>query len=224
LNKGLIEYLSSFFTATKLESLNQILCQRTKHLTVVLEDVYQPQNASAVIRSCDCFGIQDLYVIEHKNKYKINPRVAMGASKWVNVHRYSSLEMQNATSSCIHDLKQKGYQIVATSPHHQQCTPNTIDLSKPLAIFFGNEKEGLSDYVLSNADHYLCIPMYGFTESLNISVSAAVVMKSLYERLVQESQSWRLSEQEQEELKLQWMSSSLQHADVIIQEYYKTNA
>lgn len=221
MDKALIKYLKSFFTTSKLDIIEEVLSKRTNYLTVVIEDIYQSQNASAVVRSCDCFGIQNVYFVENKNKYHVNPRVTMGATKWVSVRRFTSSPQHNASSTCIEELKGKGYRIVATSPHDKQCTPHTIPIDKPLAVFFGNEKEGLSDYVMKQADAHLYIPMYGFTESLNISVSAAMVMKDLYERVVNESIEWQLSEEEKNELRLEWLSKSLRKSDYIIDDYYK---
>ncbi len=222
MDKSLILYLSSFFTPSKLGIIEDVLSKRTKYLTVVIEDIYQSQNASAVVRSCDCFGVQNVYFLENKNKYHINPRVTMGASKWVSVKRFASTPEQNASSTCIQELRSKGYRIVATSPHDKQCTPETISLDQPLAIFLGNEKEGLSDFVMKEADDHLYIPMYGFTESLNISVSAAMIMKTLYERLVRETTVWPLTEEDKNELRLEWLSKSLRKSDYIIEDYYKT--
>lgn len=225
LDKGLLSYLSSFFTSSKLALIEKVLSARTKHLAVVIEDIYQPHNASAVIRSCDCFGIQHVYFIENKNKYQVNPKITMGATKWVSIQRFTSTPADNATARCMEELKKKGYRIVATSPHHKHSTPETIALDQPLAVFFGNEKEGLSDYVLEGADDYIYVPMYGFTESLNISVSAAMVMKTLYERIIdpREKIDWQLQVEDKNELRLDWLRKSLKKSDYIIDDYYKNN-
>lgn len=226
MDKALASYLSSFFTPSKLALIEKVLDARTKFLTVVIEDIYQPHNASAVIRSCDCFGIQHVYFIENKNKYQVNPKITMGSTKWVSIQRFSSAPTQpHATASCLTALREKGYKIVATSPHHKHKTPETISLDQPLAVFFGNEKEGLSDYILQEADDYIYVPMYGFTESLNISVSAAMVMKSLYERIIdpKEKIDWQLSEEDKNELRLDWLRKNLKKSDYIIDDYYKNN-
>lgn len=145
----------------------------------------------------------------------------MGASKWVSAIRFDARQEKNASAMCIDELRQQGYSIVATSPHDKQCTPDSIPLDKPLAVFFGNEKEGLSDYVMQEADYHMSVPMYGFTESLNISVSAAMIMKTLYERIIKEVSGWQLSDEEKNELRLQWLSKSLRKSDYIIADYYK---
>ncbi|MDB5271636.1 MAG: rRNA methyltransferase [Chitinophagaceae bacterium] len=149
----------------------------------------------------------------------------MGATKWVSVQRFTPTPTDNATAQSIYALREKGYKIVATSPHHKTVTPANIPIDQPLALFFGNEKEGLSDYVIQHADHYMYLPMYGFTESLNISVSAAMIMKALYERITLEEEkiTWQLTDEDKNELRLDWLRKSLKKSDYIIDDYYKNH-
>ena len=190
LDNQLLEHLLSYLTERRKELFTEVSSKRTKHFTVVTEDVYQLHNTSAVMRSCDVFGIQDLHVIEEKLGKKIDREIAMGAQKWVNIHRHPS------TNECIDILKKEGYQIIATSPHNNSTELSEFDITKKSAFFFGKEKEGLSNTVLNNADGFLKIPMYGFTESLNISVSAAIIIQNLTERLRKSNIQWQLSEDE----------------------------
>ena len=173
--EALIDHFLKCITDERKAIFEELIQKRTKYLTVVLENIYQPLNASAVLRSCDCFGIQDVHVIENYNEFKPDREVAMGASNWLTVNRYDKNE--NNTLDCIQSLKNKGYRIVATSPHNSQTDLINYDLSKgKTALVFGTEVEGLSDVVLKNADEHLHIPMYGFTESFNLSVSAAICL------------------------------------------------
>ncbi|HEX8546590.1 MAG TPA: RNA methyltransferase, partial [Cytophagaceae bacterium] len=181
LEKQLLEHLLAFVTENKKNKMARALDSRTRHLSIIVEDVYQPHNASAVIRSCDCFGIQDLHIIENRNKYKLNPDVSLGSSKWVDIIRHNAGE--NNTLSCIKQLKEKGYKIIATTPHIRETPLESFDVSIKSAILLGNELEGLSQEAIDNADGYLTIPMVGFTESLNISVTAAICMHYLTLRL-----------------------------------------
>ncbi|HEX2616041.1 MAG TPA: RNA methyltransferase, partial [Flavobacteriales bacterium] len=176
--------------------------ERTRHVTVVLEDIYQSHNASAVVRTCDLLGIQDIHIVENRNKYTINPDVTLGSSKWTDMHRYKG-EADNSLA-CVRALQQKGYRIVATSPRADAVTPHTIPLDKPMAFCFGTELTGLSDAVMQHADTWLRIPMYGFTESYNISVSAAITLFTVMERLRASDVPWRLSEEQLNALKLEW--------------------
>ncbi len=188
-------------------------------MTIVLEDIFQPHNASAVLRTCDCFGIQDVHIIENRNKYEVNPDVALGSSKWLNLHKYN--DNGNNTQSCLSSLREKGYRIVATSPHKNDFAPENLPIDAKTALVFGTELEGLSPAALSLADDYVRIPMVGFTESLNISVSAAILMHTLTARLRNSEINWHLSEKEKDEILLQWFGCSINNAEKIIQECRK---
>ena len=216
-NKELLtEHIWSFITTNKKAVFNKVIEDRMRHVTVVLEDIYQPQNASAVLRSCDCFGIQDLHVIESRNTYKINPKIVMGASKWVDVHHHPT------TSSCIDSLKTKGYQIVATTPHTEDIDIYNFNPIQKSAVFFGTEMNGLSNEVLEKADVFIKIPMYGFTESFNISVAAALCLNQITHNLRQSEINWRFSPEEKQDLKLRWGKSCIRQPDIVEKEFLKT--
>lgn len=198
----LYDRLCAFITDNKRSLFDRIAPERTRHITCVLEDIYQAHNASAVVRTCDLLGIQDLHIIENRNKYTVNPDVTLGSSKWVDMHRWRG-ESDN-TMRCIKHLKDRGYAIVTTSPRALDTTPATIALDKPLAFCFGTELTGASDALLQHADIALRIPMHGFTESYNISVSAAITLYTVMERLRPSEVDWRLSDAELIALKLSW--------------------
>ena len=194
IRKKFLKYLESFITENKRTLFDKIITQRTKHITVALEDIYQSQNASAVLRTCVCFGIQDVHIIENKNTYSVNPDVALGATKWLNLKKYNQGE--NNTLACYHALREKGYRILATTPHKDDALLDELSLDTKVALVFGTELEGLSDVAIENADAYVKIPMYGFTESLNISVSAAITLHHLTEKLRNSKLDWQLKEEE----------------------------
>jgi tRNA (guanosine-2'-O-)-methyltransferase len=189
-------------TPNKQIMFDRIASNRTKHITVALENVYQEHNASAVLRSCDCFGIQELHVIEKDNQYKVQRDIALGAGRWVDMFNYN-LGSQ-PTLDCIRALKAKGYRIIATTPHTNDITINDLQLDTPIALVFGTERKGISDEIIAEADAFVKIPMYGFTESFNISVSAALALNVLRERLEKSEINWKLSLEEQVKLKLKW--------------------
>jgi tRNA (guanosine-2'-O-)-methyltransferase len=194
----------------KKEMFDRIASERTKHITVAIENVYQEHNASAVLRSCDCFGLQEMHVIEKDNQYKVQRDIALGAGRWVDMYNYN--QGNQVTKDCIDRLKSTGYTIVATTPH----TENTIydlDLSKPIALVFGTERRGISEEVEKMADTFVKIPMYGFTESFNISVSVAIILNSLRQRLEQSSFDWKLNKEEQTALKIKWCRKILNSGD-----------
>ncbi len=210
-----IEILKKYVTEHRWELFNKVLSYRTRYITVVLEDIYQPHNASAVLRTCDIFGIQDVHIIENRNKYTINPQVAVGAFKWLNLIKYNRLE--NNTLEAIKKLKSEGYRIVATTPHTNDTELSDFDLSKgKVALLFGSELPGLTDIALQNADEFLKIEMFGFTESFNISVSVAIILHHLVNKLHKSALNWQLTENEKQEILLQWLKKSVKKADEIL--------
>lgn len=210
----LLEHLESFLTDSRKEKFTKVLQQRTKHFTVATEDVYQLHNTSAVIRSCDVFGIQEVNIVEERNSKRIDREIAMGAQKWVDINRFHSVK------DCVLNLKAKGYQIVATTPHANDCELHEFDVTKKSCFFFGRETEGLSEEVLKVADCYLKIPMVGFTESLNISVSAAIILQHVTTKLKQSTINWQLTEEEILEKRLDWIRKTIKSHDEIVQRFY----
>ncbi|MBG49529.1 MAG: rRNA methyltransferase [Pseudozobellia sp.] len=210
----LLTYLEKFISEERKQRFLEILEERTKFFTVAIEDVYQLHNTSAVIRSCDIFGIQEAHVIENRFGKRLDKKIAMGAQKWVDVHRYET------TSKCIDNLKSKGYQIVATSPHYDSCLLNDFNIERKTAFIFGTEREGLSEEAISKSDEFLKIPMLGFTESLNISVSVAIILHQLSERLRDSTVDWGLTEEEKFEKRLDWTKKSIKSVDKIVQRYH----
>ena len=215
----LIRFLGDFVTPSRLERMERVLSLRTRYITVVLEDIYQSHNANAVLRSCECFGIQDVHIIENRYDYEVNPDVAMGSTKWLDLYRYN--QGSNNTLECLRSLRSKGYILVATSPHENDFSPATLPLDQPLALVFGTELEGLSPEALGMADAFLRIPMAGFTESFNISVSAAVCLYELSTRLRNSQFPWSLKEDEHDFLYLQWLKASIKSADSLIERFFE---
>ncbi len=207
--KELVEYLSRFVTPQKWEKLQKVAENRTRHLTVILEHLNQPLNMSAAIRSLEAFGIQDINVVDsHEFKSELNAGVAKGAQEWVTLNRYRGTE-GIAIQECVKQLRAKGYSIVATMPHIQGESPEKINITNKSAIVFGNEEFGVSKYIEDVADRFLTIPMYGFTESFNVSVTVAMCMHTLIERLRVLDIDWHLSDSERCELFYQWLKKSL---------------
>jgi len=214
----LLKHLETYLTDHRLQRFAKVLKQRTKHFTVATEDVYQLHNTSAVMRSCDVFGIQEVNIVEEVNSKSIDGEIAMGAQKWVDLNRYHSV------TNCITDLKAKGYQIVATTPHTEDCELYDFDVTKKSCFFFGRETEGLSDEVIKHADSFLKIPMVGFTESLNISVSAAIILQHATSKLKKSNIDWQLTETEILEKRLDWCKKTIKSYDDIVTRFYENNS
>lgn len=220
--REIIEMLEEYVTPNKIRVIEEVLAQRTRHLTVVLEDIYQDQNASAVIRTCDCFGIQDLYVTQDLHDYNINPNVVRGASKWVTLHKYE--REPESINKCYADLKNKGYRIVGTTPDPNSASIHELDMTDRTAIVFGTEKRGMGDFAKQNAHELVHIPMLGFTESFNISVSAALIMSDLSHRLRKTEIDWSLKPSEKDELKYEWYKRIVKGSDLLINNYLKEHS
>ena len=213
MDQELLVYLQSFLTERRVHLFEKVLRERTKHFTVAVEDVYQLHNTSAVIRSCESFGVQDLHVIEEVNVKQIDSEIAMGAQKWVDVKRHSSAK------DCVNSLKSQGYKIVATSPHKNAHRLEDFDVSQKAAIFFGRETEGLSDTILEMADDFIYIPMVGFTESLNISVSAAITLQHIMTKLKSSEIPWQFSNEELFSKKIEWTRKMIKDVNSIEKRY-----
>jgi len=206
--QDLINYLRGFATEARWENLQEKARYRTRHLSVVVEDVYQPHNASAVLRSCEGFGIQDVHIIENQHEFAPISQVTIGAEQWLSIHRYNQPKKDN-TAECFAALKKDGYKIIATTPHEEDTNLNDLDISGKTALVFGSEIDGVSDRAMELADGFVKIPMHGFSESFNISVSAAICLYDLTLRLHQSDIAWELSAEEIEELSLEWLLQSI---------------
>lgn len=220
MDQDLLNYLERFVTEKRKDLFRKVLDQRTRHFTIVLENIYQQHNSSAVVRSCDIFGVQDVHVIENTYSSKVSRHVARGSQKWLSFHRYK--KDTNNTEECFEKLREEGYQIIATTPHNDSCYLHDFDITQKSAFVFGVEKEGVSDYVKEHSDGFLKIPMVGFTESLNISVAAAIILENLTTRLRQSDINWQLSNSEISELYQEWIQKSIKNVDKITNHYLQS--
>lgn len=220
IEKELLDKFYGIIRPEKRAKFDRIAAERTRHIAFVVENIYQEHNASAVVRSADCFGFQDVHIIEKTNRFEVNREISMGSAKWINHHHYHDPKFP--TRNCLHQLKQKGYTIVATTPHEENITLYDLPVDEPLALVFGTEKTGLSEIALAEADVHVRIPMYGFTESFNISVSAALCMQILRNKLeLAEELDWRLNDEEQVRLKLEWCKKIVHKSDAVEREFLK---
>jgi tRNA (guanosine-2'-O-)-methyltransferase len=218
--EALIEHLEKFATGKRVNVFNEVVRYRTRYITVVLEDLFQSHNASAVLRTCECFGIQDVHIIENKNKFSVNSDITLGADKWLTVRKFSS--DTNSLSDAITTLRENGYRIIATTPHGNETLIENFDLEAgKIALFFGTELGGLSDRIIQQADECLKIPMYGFTESFNISVTVAIILHSLTEKLRKSTISWNISKNEMNEIKLAWLKKSIKNSEMLEKQFLR---
>lgn len=218
--KNLTQYFESFVSYNKREQMHQVLAHRTRHVAVVLENIYQPHNA-ATVRSCECFGFQDLHIIEAKTKHTINPNVTMGGCKWVSMHHHK--KDIGGTVAVLKRLKASGFKIGSTSMR-LGCVPlEELDLNQPIALCFGTEEKGLSEEAHDMADVFVQIPSYGFTQSFNVSVSVAQSLTSIRNRLEQSDLPWQLTPGDRLTLYLTWLIKTANRGLVIARNYLERN-
>jgi tRNA (guanosine-2'-O-)-methyltransferase len=218
LRDKVVEYLQQFVTESRQARLKEILQNRTRHVTVVLEDLFQAQNISAVLRTCDCYGVQDVHVIQHRNAFEANKDISMGADKWLTIHHYPHSD--HNVKECIDRLHEKGYWVAATLPDEKRRTIFDLPVEQKTAFLFGTELTGLSEEAVKYADGNVLIPMYGFTESFNISNSAAIILSHFAEKMRHSDVKWQLSDEEKAELYFEWLQKTVKDPDGLIRQYY----
>jgi tRNA (guanosine-2'-O-)-methyltransferase len=218
--RPLTDFLGQYITDNRKGNIDKVLDQRTRYLTLVLEDIYQSQNASAVVRTCECMGIQDLHIVETKSKYSVNKKVLMGSNKWMNLVRYKDKETGKSNiAACYAKLKSEGYRVIATHPS-AGISIDDVSIDSKIAVVMGNELKGITKFALENADELVRIPMFGFTESMNISVSAALCVRSLVSRIRNSEIDWKLGEDEKDTLRLDWYRKSLKKPAIMEKEFW----
>lgn len=215
--QSLYGYLSAFLTPRRRSLFEQVAQSRTQYLSLLVEDVHQEHNASALVRTCDCFGIQQMHILEKGNEGKVSSGMAKGAEKWVDVFQHKATKREPRV--LLQAAKKAGYQIAATTPHGQAHTPQDLPLDRPTLVLFGQEGPGLSQELFNEADCHLNLAMYGFTESFNVSVSAALVLQVLVHRLRQEGQDWALSEAAYWQLLTRWALKMITNEQVYLREF-----
>ncbi|MDR1878979.1 MAG: RNA methyltransferase [Bacteroidales bacterium] len=215
--QAVIDYLKEFVSENRYARIREVVQKRTRHITLVIENLFQSHNVSAILRTAECSGIQDVHIIENESDYEINNQIAIGAQKWLSVYHYSK-HKQN-TEYCLKTLKKKGYKIVATLPHENESLLRDVSIESKIAFLFGSEHGGLSQTAIDMADEFVKIPMYGFTESYNVSVAVALTLMDVNERLRRSSVDWQLSDDEIQNLTLDYLQKSIKESDFVLKQF-----
>jgi tRNA (guanosine-2'-O-)-methyltransferase len=214
----LYKYLQQFITPERYRLINEKIEFRTRYVSLLVENIYQSHNASAILRTADCFGVQDIYVVEKNNRFSANEEIALGAQQWLTVKTYPCYD--DNTRDAIAELKQKGYRVVATALHKNAQTLESFDFNKGrVAFMLGTELTGLSEQALECADEFVTIPMRGFTQSLNVSVAAGIILHFATWRIFNSTLPWQLTDEEKLDLKIQWLKKSIRNGDLIEQRF-----
>jgi len=217
-----LSHLSQFVSDHKKQFVERVLDNRTRQVTIILEDIYQSQNASAVIRTVECLGLQDVHIVENTAKYQLNIRVLKGSYKWLNLERYRTRDVNN-TQTCFEHLKNEGYKILVADPAEDGVSIHDVAIDDgKVALLFGNELRGVSAYAQQYADQRIRIPMYGFTESLNISVSVAICLNALITKLHASGNRYPLTEEEKSIIRLNWFRKMVRKSDIIEREFVRS--
>lgn len=220
--KKVFDHLAQFVSDHKKDFVEKVLAQRTRYVTVVLENIYQSQNASAAVRTCECMGLQDMHIVEDTAKYHLNIRVLKGSYKWMDLHRYRDRQVNN-TEVCFNHLRKEGYRIFVADPAEDGIPIDEIDVfGGKIAFVFGNELRGASSYSARHADHKVRIPMFGFTESFNVSVSVAICLNTVLSRLRESRHAIGVSEEEKDQIRLSWYRKIVRRSDVVEREFLRT--
>lgn len=217
-NRKAFEYLQQFLTEERLEKINHFSVESSDFVLPIIEDVYQYRNAAAIVRSVEACGFHKIVAMESENEFNPNLRVTKGAETWVEVERLP----HNIDS--LKEIKNRGYKIVAVSPEKNATLLSDFKITKPVALVFGTEKEGVTKEILDFADETLAIPMYGFTKSFNVSVAAAICVYELKQKLLKSNISYKLSEEKLSDLKVRWAVNAIKSGEQILQKYIKENS
>ncbi|MBR1770005.1 MAG: RNA methyltransferase [Bacteroidales bacterium] len=208
-----------FITPQRKALLEENINNRTNWVVPVIENIHKEQNASAVLRTCDCLGLQEVMVVENNNTFNVTDDISLGANKWLDIKKYNNYE--NNTKQCFDDLRKRGYKIIATMPYKNDINLQDVDINDKCAVVFGSEVDGISREAIANADCFMKIPMYGFTESFNISVSAAITLHYLTDKLRSSDLNWHLSDEHKLDTLIHWTLESIKYRDKVEKEIFE---
>lgn len=206
-----IALLSGFMLPARYDVLRRTVAMRTRYMTILAENTFHPQNAAALIRHCEAFGLQQMHTVETYCRFNPSAAIVRGTDRWVDIRRHGS------TAEALAALRAEGYRIVATTPHREDTTPESFDVGRGrFALVFGTEHAGISEEVLASADEFLRIPMCGMVESLNVSASAAILIYMLSERMRRQVEGWNMTAAEQAATLYGWMCHSVKDSEEIL--------
>lgn len=212
---SIYEYLQQFLTSERLQKIEYFSAQSSDYVLPIMEDVYQFRNAAAIVRSAEACGFHKIVALEKINVFEPNLEVTKGADTWVEVEKLP------AKIDSLKEIKNRGYKIVAVSPEKEATPLPEFQINEPVALTFGTEWEGVTEEILDFADETLAIPMYGFTQSFNVSVAAAICFYELKQKLIQQKIPHFLDDEKSLRMKIRWAVNSIRSGSQILNQYLR---
>ncbi len=216
-NQEIFNYLKQFLTEERLQKIEKLSAESSDFVLPVMEDVYQFRNAAAIIRSVEACGFHKVVAMEARNVFDPNLTVTKGAENWVEVEKMAH------TLESLQEIRTRGYKLVAVSPEKNAKMLPDFQIKESVALIFGTEWKGVSDNFLNFCDETLAIPMYGFTQSFNVSVAAAICCYDLKQKLEKSGIHHQLSEEKRLELMIKWAVNSIPSGELILEKFLHSN-
>ncbi len=216
--KEKIAFLESLLSEKRLERIKEVIDYKIQNITIVLDNLLDSHNTSAILRTAEGLGIKDVYIIEKDYQFEINKGITKYSHKWLDLHRFKDYE------PCVKELKKREYKIFIANVGEKSLKLTDIEI-KPdnkYAFVVGNEHGGISGEILKYADYEFTIPMYGFTESFNVSVASAIILSHttyLYRKALQQKSD--LTEQQKEELYFDFLKKAVKNSDILLKSFDK---
>lgn len=214
-DQQLYDYLRQFLSDERFEKIEHFSVESSDFVLPVLEDVYQFRNAAAIVRSAEAFAFHKVVALQEENNFEPNLKVTKGADTWVEVEKMP----RNLDS--LQKIRDRGYKIVAVSLEEDAKMLPDYEITEPMALVFGTEKEGVSREILDFADETLAIPMHGFTRSFNVSVAASICLYDLKQKLIKSGIDYKLSEEKLLKMKIRWAVNSIRSGEQILEKYLR---
>ncbi len=216
--KEKIAFLESLLSEKRLERIKQVIDYKIQNITIVLDNLLDSHNTSAILRTAEGLGLKDIYIIEKDYQFEINKGVTKYSHKWLDLHRFKDYQ------PCVKALKEKGYKIFVANVGEKSVKLTDIEIApdSKYAFVVGNEHDGISSEILNYADCEFTIPMYGFTESFNVSVASAIILSHstyLYRKVSQQKSD--LTERQKEELYFDFLKKAVKNSDILLKSFDK---
>jgi tRNA (guanosine-2'-O-)-methyltransferase len=207
------DLLQDILLPQRVERLKEVLANRVTSITLVLENLHKDYNISAILRTCESFGVQDVHVVPQPGEGKVFRTVTQGCHKWLTIHRHKDV------SSCFKVLKAKGFRILAGGFGGDALPLEGADFSGSVALVFSNELEGANPEVVEQVDGFFVIPMTGFSRSLNVSVAAGIAIHRVLQFKAGKGEELeRIPADEAARLLEEWVKKSVRNADAVLKE------